>query len=211
MRRKIKSDNKFEKIWEIYVMNSDRPDTGRGLGRPALENLCEVLNDMMYSAPEYWAERLNEAVVASNIHYRRIPDDVMTRRQEIAAQIVDMIHTVRPDLSYITIQFRSSISGGDSCIPNIEVRIDNEWFGYDPAMDDPWHTKHSTGAFDISYDCSNIQGYQNSKPDAKPRPTFQELCPACENWKRDDNEWYDRRNRRDALIFFPEGESFRRN
>lgn len=202
-------DPLFGKIWRMWAQGWDRDGSWN-------EAYMKRFNDQFMAAlrerGDYFHNAINHAAVALRINYRRVPDEAFDRIDELAIELVKIVWSIEPNAKYITIEFGSTISGSDVCLPDVKINFDSEWFGKDYRTDKygPWHERHSLCCTHICYDTANIRGYQNSRPDARPCPTYGDLYPESQTWRKLRNSDWGLESKQDkhkCYVFFPEGES----
>lgn len=201
-------DPLFDEIWHVWPQSWD---TGDGpWNEKYIRKFSKQLMGKLFQRGGYFHDAICQAVIAVRIRDVKVPQEEFDKAKELANELVRIVRSIEPDAKYITIKYESTVSGGDRCLPGVEIRFDSEWFGKDYRTDKygPWHERHSTCAVHVWWDTRNVQGYQNSRPDAKPMPRYGELYPICRMWAK-DRFGYKSRKQDDAeyQVFFPEGES----
>lgn len=206
-------DPLFGKFWKVWAHGWN---TGGGQHSKHYVNaINERLMHMLSLRGGYFHNAINQAVVSLCMWDRIVPDEEYAKIDELANELNAMMRQADPTIKYIVIEFQSSICGNDLCMPVVEIEFDHEWFGIDMRTDKlgPWHERHATCSTHIRIDESNYKGYQNSKPDALPKPKFWDLYPAVTDWKPAAHKIRSVQNRKQdkhkKFIFFPEGEKFR--
>lgn len=202
-------DPLFEKIWRMWAQGWDRYGSWN---EAYMKRFNEQFMTALRERGDYFHNAINQAVVTTRIWDRRIPNSAFDQISGLAIELAKIVQTIEPEAKYISVDFASTISGSDRCLPNVKINFDSEWFGKDYRTDiyGPWHERHSLCCTHISYDTANIQGYQNSRPDARPCPTFGELYPESQIWKKLRTSDWNLESKQDKYkhhTFFPEGES----
>lgn len=194
----------FDKKWDVWIQSWDL------YGERATKLISKNWLEHMMADGEVWDKLLDQVTAAHWVYDKDIPKWVYDIRDRLNEMIVAMVHRYNPELRYITIEYGTTLQGGDYIIPSIEICADEEWFGYDRNLDCPWHKRHAGLNIHISHIATNYRGYQGSREDPWPTPTKTGIIPESKNWKPScylDNGLS--RNRMYAI--FPAGEKFYRN
>lgn len=187
-------------IWEVWPQ-------GWGDNEQRVRAFCGELLDAIIERAGYFHYALGHAVVTSHVSYRKIPEHAFNEVDKVAVELVKIIRNLEPEQSkYITIKFGSSISGGGSCIPNIEIRYDSKWFGKNFNDDSlgPWHQRHATHCVHLKYKVGRYKSWGGSDP----IPKFNDIYPEIDEWPKSDWcwDWNSEQSKHEEQVFFPEGE-----
>lgn len=195
----------FDQKWQIWLQS------WRLYGEHATKEITKHWFEHMLNDAEVWDIMLDQVTVAHWIYYKDIPEWVYDMRDRLNAMIVEMVQHYNPELRYTTIEYNTTLQGGDLIMPSIEVHADKEWFGYDKNLDNPWHERHAGINAHISHIATNYRGYQGSRKDPWPTPTKTAIIPESKDWKP-NNDWNSRLNSHNRMyVIFPEGEKYYRN
>lgn len=169
--------------------------------------LCYGLMEM-FSLDVDWDKVIGKCSCAHWVYGKHVPEEYWELVDVFNRLIVDKIRSIDSTIRYIMIEYSTGIQGGQTHIPSIEVHLDRKWFGYDAtrANEGPhWGRFHARGTLVITLDRKNIQGYQNSAPDAKPYPRFKDFFPDIETWRKPDT--FEHTRGYEKYYFFPNGET----
>lgn len=189
-------------IWEVW------PQSWGDGNEQHVREFSQALLEEVLERAGYFHYALGHAVVTTRIHGVKVPDEAFDETTKVANELVKIVRRLEPSAKYITIKFGSNVSGGGSCIPNIEIRFDSEWFGKDFRTDEygPWHQRHAKVGVHLKY---KVGGYK-SWGGTMDIPTYDDIYPDTINWPKDDSCWgcQTRQNQHEFQVFFPEGEQF---
>lgn len=195
----------FDKKWEVW------PQNWGDYGEDLVKKMSKQMLDIMSHDGDLWDRMLDQVTTAHWID-RAIPKYLIGMTQELNNKIVAMIRRIHPEFRYITIVYNTKVQGGDKIIPNVEIRMDSEWFGRDKNLDNPWHQRHATICLHISHKVCRYPGWQTSVKDPIPTPTKTSILPQYHRWRK--RRVYGKARLNDTFqpyVIFPEGESMVRN
>ena len=201
-------DPLFNEIWEAWPQSWG---PGSGLwGETHVRNFSSKLMGALSQRGGYFHDAICQAVVTVWIRGVIVPQEEFNKAKELAKELANIVRSIEPNAKYIRIEYESTISGGDHCLPGIRIDFDSEWFGRDYRTDKygAWHERHSTGTVHVWWNTKNIKGYQNSKQDARPAPRYDELYPTCRMWPKTNSFMGGIQRDAENHIFFPDGERY---
>lgn len=194
-------DPLIDDIWEVWPQSwGNSEQCARAFGQKLLEAVLERAGYFHYA--------LGRAVVATHIHNAIVPDEAYNDADKVAAELAKIVRQLEPSAKYITIKFGSSISGGSSCIPNIDICFDSEWFGTDFRTDKygPWHQRHAKVSVHLKYKVDKFYPWRGDRP----VPTYSDIYPAVVDWASEPKchgESF-KQHQHELQVFFPEGERY---
>lgn len=178
------SDPLFKEVWEVKKW---RWGNGiLGLNKDIVETIAALLQQT-FESDVWWGSAMGQCTAAHWVYEKTVPEKYWKLVDELNQRLVQELQKIDDGIKYVRIKYDTLIQGAGHHIPNIEVEFDYRWFGYDPAEAKiPPHngTHISTAKIIICHDTRNYQGYQASKPDAKPIPKFANFFPDYQQWEK---------------------------
>lgn len=175
-------DPLFGKVWEVYAARWS--DGILDINKDAAEIIAGLLQQV-FESDMWWGMALGKCCAAHWVYEKDVPEKYWGFTTKLNRKLVREIQKIDPGIQYIRINYDTLVQGGNTHIPSIKVEISRRWFGYDSseAKTPPnWGTHRASARIDIAHNALNYQGYQQSKPDAKPKPKFPDFFPDYEQW-----------------------------
>lgn len=194
----------FDKKWDAWVQSWAL------YGERMTKSIANHWLEHMMADGEVWDKLLDQVTAAHWIYDKDIPKWVYDIRDRLNEMIVAMVHRYNPELRYITIEYGTTLQGGDYIMPSIVIHADTEWFGRDKNLGNPWHERHAGINIHIDHKAINYRGYQGSRSDPWPTPTKTGIIPESKNWKP-NRDWNGGLSHNRMYVIFPGGEKFYRN
>ncbi len=140
-----KTDFFFDKLWHVW------PQSWGDQGKAWSESSAQLILDRLAQDSDMWQNELCFAVAATRPwdgvrkkHIKQINITVL--------KLASLARSIFPEYPYMSIRIGSNVSGGDGIFcPDIEVRLDTKYFGFDPSIEKGWRERYPEVCFHIGH------------------------------------------------------------